>query len=115
MQYAERKRVDRVPAMTRARHPSCLALACRHILRMRIADPEPDCYTAPGCELRYRRGSMTWAGLMVLRASRTVHGPRAWCSATAWGTRFLCVTPPERILCPLAESFFKMRPARWLG
>jgi hypothetical protein len=50
----------RVPAMTRARHPACLELARLHMLRMGIADAEPDCYTAPGCELRCRRDIISW-------------------------------------------------------
>jgi hypothetical protein len=52
--------------MTRARHPSYLELPRLHSLYMSIADPEPDCYTAPGCESRYRRDIMTWAWLMRL-------------------------------------------------
>ena len=41
--------------------PLWLKLARLHLLRLGIADPEPDCYTAPGCELRCRRDTMTWA------------------------------------------------------
>jgi hypothetical protein len=52
--------------MTRARHPSCLALACLHSLRLGIADSEPDCYTALGCERRCRRDILTWTELTCL-------------------------------------------------
>src|SRR5215510_5445557 len=59
----------RVPAMTRARHPSYLDLPRLHILYRSIADPEPDCYTAPGCKSHARRDIMTWAQCSLVSCS----------------------------------------------
>ena len=100
--------------MTRARYPSYLEWPHLHILYMSITDPAPGYYTAPGLVVL----SQGHHDLGMAPASHVYHAPDIVYGHGApqlpGRTGLLCVTPPEKILCPLAESFFKTWLARWL-